>query len=331
MSETAVADATNTATTDAAATDAGKTTAASTAGATTASTTATQQPWYSDWLKSDGTVNAKSYERLPDHLKALRPTLERQQNVEGILMALDHANSLAGKKALAPLPANSPPEVQAERKALLDQINGVPGKVSEYGITRPADIPEVQWNQGLADNFAAWCHKNSVSPAAAKELFAVQGNAVKGALAAQQANEAKFWTGEQQKFDALIAHENIAADRAAALVEKGALALGLNLEDAQTKVFLRGSLARTMAMRYAIATGESPTITGGTSAEGGGVDRDPMSLARDVQKNPSNPLHGPYHNVGNKFSRSDHDAAVEKVNGWFRQASDKLKSAGARR
>src|ERR1700761_2229406 len=84
------------------------------------SSTVNTSPWYSDWLGQDGTAHIKSYERLPDHLKGLRPTLERQNNVEGILQALDHAQTVAGKKALAPLPPDAPEAVKAERKALLD-------------------------------------------------------------------------------------------------------------------------------------------------------------------------------------------------------------------
>lgn len=286
--------------------------------------------WAKDWIKPDFTLNSAALERLPNHLKGLRPTLERQKTFEGVLMALDHANTVAGKKALAPLPAGAPPEVQAERKQLLDAINGVPAKPQEYGIAKPQDFPEAYWNQKLADNFTAWAHKHSVSPAAAKELvFDIQGAAVKEQLASQAQYEAQFWAGQQQLFEATLKRENIPSDKANALVEKGALALGLDLQNEQTKTFLKGADARLMAMRHAIAIGED-TAGAGLTATGGG-ERDPAALAQSARSNPSDPLYAVYWNREGKYSRADQEAAIAKVNGWLQQAEAKNPRRGAPR
>ena len=54
-------------------------------------------PWYSDWLKSDGTVNPASYERMPDHLKHLAPSLANAKNVDDVMTKMAHLNTLAGR------------------------------------------------------------------------------------------------------------------------------------------------------------------------------------------------------------------------------------------
>jgi len=276
-------------------------------------------PYYADLFQSDGGLNHKALDRLPDHLKGIRPLLERQTKIDGIFQSWEQANTLASKKALAPLPANATPELIAERKQLMDTFNGVPKDVKDYGIGRPADLPENQWNQGLVDNFAAWAHKNSVSPSAVKELLGVQVGAVKQQLQAQSQYEQQFYAQEQQTFDAAIKRENIPAERAQALVEKGAIAFGLDLANEKTKNFLKGADARLMAMRHAIAIGEDRMVTG---TEGGGnKGQDYAAMATDIQRNPANPEYAIYRNTEGKFSRSQQDAVVAKVNEWHRLAA----------
>lgn len=280
-------------------------------------------PWASKWIKSDFTLDHAALERLPEHLKGIRPVLERHKNFEDVLTTFQNQQFLNGKKALAPLPADSPKEVIAERKALMDSINGVPADIKGYGIAKPADLPDHVWHQPLADGVTTWGHKHSVSPAALKELIGMNGEFVKGQLANQAQEETKFWGAEQEAFDATIRRENIPSDRASALVEKGAIALGLDMTSEKTKTFLRGSDARLMALRHAVAIGEDRASTPG--AGGGGMGGDPGELAADVRRNPANPLHAAYWNKDGKASRQAQEAAVEKVNGWERLASERRK------
>jgi hypothetical protein len=273
--------------------------------------TSTAEPYYKDWYNpSDGAINHKALERLPDHLKGVAPLLQNTKTIDDVLMRYQQANTLASKKALAPLVGNEPKEVIAERKALMDAMNGVPKEAKDYGITRPNEIPEHQWNPKLADGFSTWAHKNSVPPSAVKELLALQLGTVKEQLAAQANGEQQFWAGEQKKFEAALQTESIPVERASALVEKGAAAFGLKMDDPQTKIFLQGSMARLMCMRYAIATGEDKAIDG--SGGDGKQGADSKAQADDIRSNPANPLNGPYWNEGGKFSRAAHDAAVEK-------------------
>ena len=284
-------------------------------------TSGISEPWAKDWIKPDFTFDHKALERLPDHLKGLKPSLERTRNLEEFLTVHQNQQVLVGKKALAPLPADAPDPVKAERKALLDTIQGVPPTPKDYGIARPQDIPEGQWDGKLADSFSAWAHKNSVSPAAAKELIGIQVAAMKENMGAQQAYETQFYAKQDQAFAATIQRENIPLDRASSLVEKGALALGLDLNNEDTKNFMKGSDARLMAMRHALAIGEDRAIPEGGGAQG--TDQNPAELAKDATTNPSNPIYGPYWNKEGKYSRSAQDSAIQKVNGWHQQAAAK--------
>lgn len=290
--------------------------------ATEPTTNAVQDPWFKDWVQSDGTLNSKSLERLPDHLKPLKDSWSRLRTIDDLGTTSVHAQTLIGKKALAPLPADAPDTAKAERKALLDGINGVPSSPKDYGISRPADLPESQWNQKLADNYSAWAHKYSVSPAAAKELMQVQVLAVKDQLANQASYVQTFFANEDKAFEATIKQQNIPAERAAALIQKGALAAGLDMASEKTKTFLKGADARLLAMRFALATGEDSAGIPGSESNRGGAG-DPAELAKSAMKDPTNPLHGPYWNREGKYTRSDHDSAVEKVMEWLRQAEAK--------
>ena len=285
------------------------------------------EPWFKDWVSSDGSLNAKSYDRMPDHLKGLRPTLERQTNIDGVMQALDHANTLAGKKALAPLMPDAPETVRAERKALLDQINGVPKEAKEYGVTRPKEIPEHQWNQALADGFTGWCHKNSVAPAAVKELLALQMGEVGKQLASQKSNEDAFWAKEASTFETRIKSENIPTARAQALIDKAIVAMGIDTKNPQTANWLKGADTRYVLMKHAMSTGEDTALTG-TEPEGS-RGQDYAALAASVRTDQSNPLYGPYWNKGGKYSRADHEAAREKVNGWLKMHAQQAEAKAA--
>lgn len=285
-----------------------------------------QKPWMSDWVKSDSSLDHKALDRLPDHLKGLRPTLERAKNFEDVLTTMVNQQVLVGKKALAPLPDGSPEPVRAERKALLDTINGVPATSKDYGIAKPADLPDIAWSQPLVDGATAWAHKHSVSPSALKELVNFNIEQVKGQLTAQSQGETQFWAKEQKTFEGILQSQNMPVDRANALVEKGAIALGLNLEDANTKIFMQGANARLMAMRHALATGEDTFVD--DKAKGGG-SANPKADAMDIKGNPANPLYAQFWNKDGKFSRDQADAARSKYEELLRL--DAAKNPPARR
>lgn len=295
------------------------TSGAQTSATQTAATSGVGEPWIKDFIAPDFSLNHKALERMPEHLKGFAPTLQKYQNFESLIVGMQNQQVMLGKKALAPLPGDANEAARTERKALLDTINGVPTTAKDYQITKPQDLPDNAWNQPLADAFTNWAHKHIVPPSAAKELIAMTAESTKAQLVAQQQGEQSFWAEQQKTFETILKTENIPADRAAALVEKGAIALGLDLNNEGTKIFLKGSDARLMAMRHAMATGEDQVANGQTSSS----ESDPASQAKSAQQDPSNPLYAPYWNRDGKYSRAAQDAAVAKVNEWFRQAEVK--------
>ncbi len=212
----------------------------------------------------------------------------------------------------------------AERKALLDSINSVPKEAKDYGLTRPDDLPEQYWDAKLADTYAAWAHKHSISPAAAKEMVQNQLTHVKEQLAAQAQYETEFFAGQQKAFDDAIRTEGIAADKAASLVERGAIKLGMDIKDPKVETLLKNANVRLMALRHAVATGED-TFIGKESAAGG--EGNPEQLASSAVHDKSNPLYEPLHNA----SHPQHKMAKEKVDGWWRLAVEMKSKQGTKR
>ncbi len=273
------------------------------------------EPWAKDWIKPDFTLNHTALDRLPDHLKPLKEVLGRQKSFEDVLVVMQNQQVLNGKKALAPLPDGSPAHVMAERKALLDSINGVPPEAKDYGFAKPADLPDGQWDPKMAEAFSAWAHKHSVSPAAAKELLGLQVGNVQAQLGAQAQYEQQFWQQQDVTFNAALKQSNIPADRAAALVEKGAIALGLDVTNEATKTLLKGSDARLMAMRHALAVGEDTFVQGGNGASAGPA---PGEAAKDIMHNKANPLYNAYWNRDGSVPRGVMESARAKVDELLR-------------
>lgn len=276
--------------------------------------------WESEFIGQDFSFNHKALDRLPEHLNPLKDTLARSKNFDGLMASYSNLQQMASKKALAPLPANSPAEVVAERKQVMDTINGVPKEAKDYGIAKPADLPDQFWNGKLAESYAAWAHKHSVSPGAAKELVEQQIGAIKEQLAAQAQYEKDFFAKQESAFAERIRQDNIPADRASGLVEHGARALGLDLNNPDVQTLLKNADVRTMAMRHAIQVGEDKFVDGKAPDA---AANDPAKRANAVMHDPSDPLYAAYWNRDGKTTRSVHDAAVTQVNEWLRADAEK--------
>lgn len=291
------------------------------AEATTASVDATQvsasaaaAPNLNDWRRSDGSINHDAFKALPEDIRHVGETLGKYKTDVDLFRGIAHLQTLGGKKGLIPLPADAPKEVMAERKALLDSINGVPKEPKDYGITRPKDFPEAAWDQALADNYSAWAHKWSVGPGAAKEVIQMQQEAVTKQMANQAQWEQQFFSDQQKAFESQIRTEGIGADKANALVERGLMKSGVDMNNPETKLLMKNATFRLMAMRHAIATGEDSAPNGEVS---GGREGDPAQLASDASHNKANPLYEPLYNT----SHPQHKMVSEKVAGWWREAA----------
>lgn len=272
-------------------------------------------PNFSDWRKSDGSINHAAFAALPEDIRYVGDSLTKYKTDVDLFRGIAHLQTLGGKKGLIPLPPDAPKEVVAERKALLDSINGVPKEAKDYGISKPADIPDALWNSKLVDGYVSWAHKHSVSPAAAKEMVDIQHVVVKEQLAQQAQYETEFFANQQKAFDAALRTEGVTADKAASLVERGAIKLGLDIKDPAVQTLLKNSNVRLMALRHAVSTGED-SFVGGDNPRGG--EGDPERMASDAVHNKANPLYEPLYNT----SHPQHKMVKEKVDGWWRQAAE---------
>lgn len=270
-------------------------------------------------MKSDGTLNSAAYDRLPEDIRFMKDTLGKYKTAEELVRGVAHLQTFGGKKGLIPLPENAPKEVLAERKAVLDSVNGVPKEAKDYGFVKPTDLPDALWSAPQAESFAKWAHENSVSPAAAKKLVALQTEFVKTQAAEQASYETKFFEEQAKAFGEAVRTENIPSDRANQLADRGAAQLGLDLQKPEHQILMKNASVRLMAMRHAMAVGEDAFVAG----EARNSENDPMALAQDATHNKANPLYEPLHDS----SHPQHSMAKAKLDGWWRAASAKTKKA----
>jgi hypothetical protein len=283
---------------------------------------ANTSPWYSDWTKPDGTLNHASLDRLPEDVRWVKEPFSKYKTADDLARGFANLTTAVGKKGLIPLEANASKEAVAERKALLDGISGVPKTGKEYGLTRPADVPESAWDGAYIEKVQDWAQKNSVGPGAMKELLSgVVAPQIKGQTAKAETDRSTFLREEDEKFNTQIALDAIPREKADALAERAAVALGFNMEDPAQAGLLKYSAVKLAMLRHAIATGEDSYVAGeGAKGEGG----DAMALAQDAVHNAANPLNAPLMDP----RHPQHKMAKEKVDQWFKLAAAKMQKAG---
>jgi len=279
------------------------------------------KPWSSDWIKPDGTLNTESYKRLPEDVRWVGESLSKYKTVDDYVRGTANLITAVGKKGIIPLPSNAPPEVVAERKALLDGINGVPKEAKDYGLTRPAEVPEHAWDPGYVEKVATWAQKHSVGPAAMKELLnGVVATQVKGQLAAAETARTTFLADQDKAFDEQIRLDAIPREKADALAERAAVGLGFDMSKPEQAGLLKYATVKLAMLRHALAVGEDSYVAGELEKGEGG---DAMALAQDAINNKANPLNEPLMNA----QHPQHKMAKEKVDQWFRRAAAKMEKA----
>lgn len=254
-------------------------------------------PWYSDWLKTDGSVNASSYDRLPNDIKHIAPSLKNCKTADDVLRQLAHANTLAGKKGLVPLAADAPAEAVKARAELMKSINGVPDKPEGYGFVRPDAVPEGAWNSDLAAGAAALMHKHNIPPAAAKELMAL--NVAEGVkqMQAQADYEQKFFAAQDKAFSDVLSRENVSAEKGLEMAERGARMFGI---DPASPIF-KNAEVRAAMYRVSLATGESKFVDGQGASS---VAPNDAAKAESIAHDKSNPKYAIYWDKNHAQNRS---------------------------
>ena len=267
-------------------------------------------PFFKGLYGDDGKIDKTALDRLPDHLKGHKDLFGKYDTVDALLAGFGNAHSMAVKKALAPLKGDEPPEVVAERNAMLDTILNVPKDPKGYGIAKPADIPDFAWDANFADQLAAWGVKNHISPAAMKDGLAMLSSSTKAQLAAGQKQEAEYWTGQQRAFEEAIARDGGDLEEAAGLAARGAERLGI---DPKAPIF-KNATVRLACLRMARLVSEDTLVAGETP--GAQKQLTGIEQARDIMRNPQNP----HHKAFSDPIHPDHERVKDMINELYRSS-----------
>lgn len=268
-------------------------------------------PWYKDWLKSDGTVDSKAYERLPDHLKHLSNSLKNHTKIDDVFTKMAHLETLAGKKGLGPLPEGAAPDVVKARNDLMRSINGVPEKPEGYGIAKPADLPDAVWNNDLAAASAKIMHDHNVPPQAVKALVNLQVEMTKKQLAEQSNYETKFFAEQDRKVKESFSREGTAYDKGVELAARTARTFGI---DPESNPVFKNADVMLAFQKIGVAIGEPKLITGDAKVEDGMSNQ---ARAEDIIHNKSNPDNKAYWDANHPQNK----AVKQKVQAMFAEAT----------
>lgn len=264
-------------------------------------------PFYADLYGADGKLNHAAFDRLPDHLKPHVETFKKYQTVEALLGGMGNLSNLAGKKALAPLPDNAPPELKAERQALMRSLNGTPEKPDGYGVKRPDNVPAEYWDEAYVGGMIGILHAHNASPALVKALVDADAKAAIGRVDHNGQTEAQAYAKEEAALRTAFGPQfNDKVD----LAVRAARTLGLDPKD---PIFRNSKVVIAMA-KVGEMVSEDRLVSGDSKSGDGMSDR---AKAKDIVTNPANPLHKAYHNENDP----QHDEAVRTHSEFNKRAA----------
>lgn len=271
-------------------------------------------PYYKGFYGEDGKIDKTAWDRLPDHLKPYKDQFSKYDSMDALLIGTANLASLAGKKGLAPLPANAPDHVKAERAALLREINGTPKTPEEYGIKRPDTVPEDQWNGEYVNGVLGVLHKHNASPELVKELVALDtdfaGKSREGMQAKSEAEKAAY---AQTQVKELETTWPVAAERTKALQLATRAAMTAGLDPTKDPIFAHAAVVKAFA-KFGELVSEDKLVSGADQTGQGGNDQ---TKALDIINNPDNGEHKAYHDPSHPM----HKRAVSMVNTFLERHS----------
>lgn len=207
--------------------------------------------------------------------------------------------NLAGKKGLEPLPKDAPAELVAERQALMRKLNNVPEKPEGYGIKKPDNVPDGQWNQEYVGGVLGILHKHNASPELVQELTKFDGEF---ASKLHQGGEAAQAQAMAKEGETLKTEFGADYSRKIGLAARAAKTLGL---DPETDPMFRTAAGVKAMLKVAEMVSEDRLVSGEGGADFGKSDRE---KALDIVNNPANPLHKAFHDA----DHPQHQHAVEQ-------------------
>jgi hypothetical protein len=276
-----------------------------------------QKQWFDGLITADGKINKEGWDKAPDSIKGHKDFFLKYDTLEGLLGGGANANKLAVAKALTPLPENASDEAKAERRAHLAQILNVPKEPAGYGITKPADLPAENWNQGLADQFAKIAHEECLAPGAVKRILKMQQDMVVQSTAAQKQAETAYYASQDKEFETAMHTQGIEVDKANTLALRGAVTLGIKPSDPMMK----DAAFRLAMVRLTNLISEDKLVQGDLSEPGKASYRD---QALDIMRNPQNPLNKAWTDPNDP----GHEDAKLKVNELYKLQGEASRRKG---
>lgn len=277
-------------------------------------------PWHADLFKPDGSFNSEAVSKVPEaHRSLFDGELKNIKTVDDFFGKLRGLTGLAGRKALAPLPANATPEEIAAHQATIRTALGVPEKAEGYGLQRPQDFPQELWNDNRAKAAMEIMHKHNVSPAAAKALLEFQLNGWKEDFAAQQEYEKQFFAEQDKAFRTRLAEKGLDFDKTGELINRVALQFGLKADSP----LLKNADVRMLLAEVGSKIGEAKFVDG----KKGDIDtRSAEAIAKDIVSNKENPKYKAYWDPSHK----DNAAVKREVEQLYAEAAKQSAAGGAR-
>lgn len=264
---------------------------------------AVQDPFWKDWLSTDGKLNKQAYSRLPEDLKALQPTLDKYEDLPTLLRSFHHAQTLVGKKGLMPLEDNAPEAARKEFDSRLREVLKVPKDVEGYGFKKPEGVDDRIWDNDYASQVAGILHKHAVSPQAAKELLEhnvkYMGEKAVGIEKLQEQKQQEYVESQRKSLQEEWGNK---FDENAQSAIKYASKFGLDLqkpEIGQNAEFLK------FLLQIGDRVGEDKLAFSNTSANGGKTPKEEMAEFQrgNLWEALKNPMSGEYSRAQREFAR----------------------------
>jgi hypothetical protein len=229
---------------------------------------------------------------------------------KAVLDGIKNLQYLAGTKGLEPLPDDAPDSVKEERAEIMRKANGVPATPADYGIVKPDDMPDEQWNGEYVNDMVSVLHKYNAPPAMVNELFEMDGQHAAKLGAETEAAQAAAMKAESAKlteaFGSEIQEKTDHAKR---------MARTLGLDPATDPMFNSANVVKAFAQMFTMVS-EDRIVSGDGGNNLGSSDRE---KAKDIIFNKANPLNAAYHDPDDPR----HKQAVDQVTAFNKRAVSK--------
>lgn len=262
--------------------------------------TGVKEPFYKNWFGEDGNFTEKEWaSNLPEDLQPYSNTFSKYKSINELMHGFGNLSRMATGKGLQPLPPNASDQLKQEFAEQMRKANGVPENPSDYGVSRPEEVPEELWNEDRASKFAEVLHKHHAPPELVKELFALN---TADTLAAIQDAETRAQVKVEESVQELQKEWGDEFEANKMKARRGAATLGLDPDN--DPVFEHPGFVKAM-VKLTNMVSEDRLVSGDDDSSSGQSD---LQKALDIMQNPSNPLHAAFHDP----KHPQHDFAVKQ-------------------